>query len=133
MGALKERVRNSHLSYSKYPSERKRQALWSTDKINESFNKTLLDWIDPLQWPLLWYNKSRIINISQLICLKFSIEKIYYFSPKIIFPFQPILSIFFTRLRISIDITNLGLLIITDHINSWDSFLACLLMEFIFY
>lgn len=47
VGALKERVRNSHLSYHKYPSERRRSELWSYDQMNQSFNRTLLDWIDP--------------------------------------------------------------------------------------
>lgn len=47
VGTLKERVRNSHLSYHKYPAERRKQSQYSSEKIRESFNRTILDWIDP--------------------------------------------------------------------------------------
>ena len=35
------------MSYHKYPEERRRAQSLKADKINESINKTLLNWIDP--------------------------------------------------------------------------------------
>ena len=37
------------MSYQKYPMEKKKMNLWNTEKVNESFNRTLLDWIDPIK------------------------------------------------------------------------------------
>jgi hypothetical protein len=47
VGQLRERIRNSHQSYNKYPDERRRAYSLKNEKIKQSFNKTLLDWIDP--------------------------------------------------------------------------------------
>ena len=46
---MKDRIYNSHQSYYKYPEERRRAHSYKGQKIKESFNKTLLDWIDPLK------------------------------------------------------------------------------------
>jgi len=35
------------LSHHKYPEERRRALSYKADKINETFNKTILNWIDP--------------------------------------------------------------------------------------
>lgn len=62
VGTLKERIRNSHMSYYKYPSERKRTAQWSCEKIKESFNRTILDWIDPVKWKIVYINEEFLVQ-----------------------------------------------------------------------
>jgi hypothetical protein len=47
VGQLRERIRNSHQSYNKYPEERRRAHSLKNEGIRQSFNKTLLEWIDP--------------------------------------------------------------------------------------
>jgi hypothetical protein len=42
VGQLRERIRNSHQSYGKYPDERRRAYSLKNEKIKQSFNKTLL-------------------------------------------------------------------------------------------
>jgi hypothetical protein len=44
VGRLRDRIFNSHLSYSK---DKRRSFSLKNEKIKQSFNKTLLDWIDP--------------------------------------------------------------------------------------
>lgn len=47
VGQLKDKFRKSHLSYHKYPEEKRRTMSLRSSKIKESINKTLLNWIDP--------------------------------------------------------------------------------------
>jgi hypothetical protein len=47
VGRMRDRVYNAHLSFYKYPEERRRCSSLKTEKIKQSFNKSLLDWIDP--------------------------------------------------------------------------------------
>lgn len=47
IGTMKDRIYNSHQSNAKYPEERRRAHSLRGEKIKQSFNKTLLDWIDP--------------------------------------------------------------------------------------
>ena len=47
VGTMRDRVFNAHLSLSKYPEEKRRANSLKSEKIKHSFNKSLLDWIDP--------------------------------------------------------------------------------------
>ena len=47
VGRMRDKVINSHMSHSKYPEERRRSNSLKNEKIKQSFNKSLLDWIDP--------------------------------------------------------------------------------------
>ena len=47
LGQLRDKVKKTHLSYHKYPEERRRSQSLKQEKIKESINKTLLNWIDP--------------------------------------------------------------------------------------
>ena len=47
MGKLKDRTRKNHLSLNKYPEEKKRSSSVQSERIKSTFNKTLLNWIDP--------------------------------------------------------------------------------------
>ena len=47
VGHMRDRVFNSHLSYNKYPEERRHSLSLRQQHIKRSYNKVLLDWIDP--------------------------------------------------------------------------------------
>lgn len=47
VGRMRDRVFNAHLSFNKYPEERRRSNSLKTERIKQCFNKSLLDWIDP--------------------------------------------------------------------------------------
>ena len=49
VGHMRDRVFNSHLSYNKYPEERRHSLSLRSEKVKRSCNKLLLDWIDPLK------------------------------------------------------------------------------------
>lgn len=54
VGRMRDRVFNAHLSFNKYPEERRRSNSLKTERIKQCFNKSLLDWIDPPKWLIIY-------------------------------------------------------------------------------